>query len=80
LNKIKNILATNALSTQPVINIDSFWPVNNFVWPDNCYWPVAVTFWDWCLHNNYPKTDYGHFFEPAHRAFAEFVLKNIKLS
>jgi hypothetical protein len=80
LNKAKNILAVNASATQPVININSFWPVTNFVWPDTCYWPVSTTFWDWCLENNYPKTAWGHFFEPAHQAFAEFILKNIKLS
>jgi hypothetical protein len=80
LNKIKNILAVNTLATQPVINIDSFWLVNNFTWPSNCYWPVSTTFWDWCAENNYPKTAGGHFFEPAHQAFAKFVLENIKLS
>ena len=44
LNKIKNILAVNAIATCPVVNIDSFWPVDNFIWPSNCYWPVDTTF------------------------------------
>jgi hypothetical protein len=79
LNKIKNILAVNSLATQPVINIDSFWSIPELVWPKNIYWPIDTTFYNWCFENNYPHTDRGHFFEPAHRAFAEFVLKNINL-
>ena len=81
LNKIKNIVALNTLALQqnvPVINIDSFWPVNNFVWPEEIYWPMSVDFWDWCNGNNYPKTAWGHFSEPAHKEFADIVVKSTK--
>jgi hypothetical protein len=82
LNKIKNILALNTLAQQqnvPVINIDSFWPVADFVWPDFVNWPIDNNFWDWCNTKNYPRTDWGHFFEPAHQEFAEIVIKSIKM-
>ena len=77
LNKIKNIVALNALAEQRntrVINIDSFWPVPNFKYYG--FWPAANDFWSWCTQHNYPKTDWGHFFEPAHQAFADYVLQN----
>jgi hypothetical protein len=78
LNKIKNILSLNTLATEKnikVINIDSFWPVDNFTWPKFINWPIDTNFWDWCIQNNYPKTDWGHFFQPAHRAFSEFIIE-----
>jgi hypothetical protein len=81
LNKIKNIIALNTLAQQqhvPVINIDSFWPVSNFIWPDRICWPVEVDFWSWCCLNNYSKTAWGHFDEPAHKEFAEIVVKKYK--
>ena len=81
LNKIKNILALNTVAKQQnvlVINIDSFWPVHNFTWPNFVQWPMVVDFWDWCASNNYPKTSRGHFFEPAHKEFAEIIVKKVK--
>jgi len=81
LNKIKNIIALNTLAQQqhvPVINIDSFWSVPNFMWPDFVQWPMTVNFCRWCDGNNYPKTAWGHFFEPAHKEYAELVVKNLK--
>ena len=81
LNKIKNIIALNTLAQQqhvPVVNVDSFWPVHNFIWPNSIQWPMAVDFWEWCSYNNYPKTAWGHFFEPAHKEFAEIVVKSVK--
>jgi hypothetical protein len=80
LNKIKNILALNALAQSQgirVVNIDSFWPVPDFKWPGFVYWPVATDLWSYCQQNKYPYTDCGHFYEPAHRAFAEFILKEL---
>ena len=80
LNKIKNIVALNALAQAhgiPVINIDSFWPVPSYAWPSNVHWPVSTDFWDWCTNKKYPRTDWGHYFEPAHQAFADYVLENL---
>ena len=79
LNKIKNIVALNSLAQvrkTKVINIDSFWPVPNF----DSYgcWPVDCDFWSWCHANNFSKTEWGHFFEDAHQAFAEFVVDNLQ--
>jgi hypothetical protein len=81
LNKIKNIIALNSLAMQQniqVINIDSFWPVTDIVWPSSMHWPLDNNFWDWCNTNNYPRTKWGHFFEPAHQAFAEVIVESIK--
>jgi len=80
LNKTKNILALNALAHAQgiqVINIDSFWPVPDVVWPDSVSWPVPIDFMSWCQQHNFPHTDRGHFFKPAHDSFAQHVLQNI---
>jgi len=80
LNKIKNILALNALSHAQgiqVININSFWPVPRFVWPATVQWPVNVDFMSWCRQHDFPHTEQVHFFKPAHDSFAEHVLQNI---
>lgn len=81
LNKVKNILALNMLAQShhiPVINIDSFWPITNHTWPSSMKWPALdKDFMTFCQQQNFPRTDWGHFFRPAHSAFAEFVLKNI---
>lgn len=79
LNKLKNILAVNALAQErgiSVINIHSFNSV------DLAYynWPVgSVEFYNWCGERNFPRTEWGHFFEPAHQAFADFVLEHVKI-
>ena len=85
LNKTKNILALNATAHAKgirVINIDSFWPISffpaiDFAWPDTVEWPVDIDFMAWCQQHNFPHTDQGHFFKPAHDSFAEHVLQNI---
>jgi hypothetical protein len=80
LNKTKNILALNALAHAQgiqVINIDSFWPVPDIVWPESIHWPVAVDFMTWCQQHNFPHTDWGHFYKSAHDSFAEHVLQNL---
>ena len=80
-NKTKNILALNMVAQSqhiPVINIDSFWPVSKHLWPASINWPVLKTnFLDFCLERQFPKTTWGHYFRPAHQAFAEYVLKNL---
>ena len=79
LNKIKNILALNALEQScgiRVINIDSFNPINNFKWPDNIFWPVPeTTFCAWCQQASFTTTSCGHYFKSAHQAFADYVLQ-----
>ena len=81
LNKIKNILALNALSQSRgirVINIDTFNPVDNFKWPDNVVWPVLdTTFCAWCQQAKFTTTDCGHYFKSAHKAFADYVLQHV---
>jgi len=80
LNKTKNILALNVMAQAQgirVINIDSFWPVPDVAWPHTVSWPVATDFMSWCQQHNFPHTDWGHFFKPAHDSFAKHVLQNI---
>lgn len=85
LNKTKNILALNAVAHAqgiPVINIDSFWPVDffpviDFTWPNFVNWPVDINFMAWCQKHNFPHTEKVHFFKPAHDSFARHVLQNI---
>lgn len=80
LNKIKNILALNLLAKSkgiPVINIDSFWPVFDFNFPETVYRPIEQNFWDWALVNNFDKTDNGHFGLDAHNEFAKIIIDSI---
>lgn len=79
LNKIKNIVALNSLAKQPVLNIDSFWPVDNFELPKHYCWPVYETFCSWCAERHFEQTDWGHFHAPAHKAFARYVLERVQL-
>jgi len=77
LNKIKNIQALNAIAQANgirVINIDSFAPVKNV---SNIDWAVDQSFWDWAVENKYARTDWGHFFLPAHQDYADLVVSNL---
>ena len=77
LNKIKNIQALNALAQVHgvrVINIDSFSPVGNV---NNIQWIVPLSFFDWATVNRYARTDWGHFFLPAHQAYANLVVSHL---
>jgi hypothetical protein len=79
LNKIKNIMALNAMAQThnvSVINIDSFWPVYGYTWPSNIHWPVSIDFWDWANAQGYTRTPWGHFARDAHSAFADYILAN----
>ena len=81
LNKIKNIIAVNALAqahSVKVINIDSFWPVHDYTWPDNIHWPVRENFWDWAMAQGHARTAWGHFGRDAHESFADYVFKKIQ--
>jgi len=80
LNKIKNIMALNALAQAQgiqVINIDSFWPVTDFIWPTTVKWPVDIDFMAWCQQHNFSHTEKIHFYRSAHESFAEHILKNL---
>jgi len=86
-NKVKNVLALNSLAQSrsvPVINVDSFWPTRSRDPRKNMLghikWAAADTdFWSFCQNLNFPHTDWGHFFQPAHQAFADHVLSTVDL-
>jgi len=78
LNKIKNIMALNALAQAhgvKVVNVNSFWPVHDYAWPSDVHWPVPVDFWDWANAQGYARTPWGHFDRDAHCAFADYILR-----
>ena len=80
LNKMKNIYALNSLAKTKrlkVINIDSFWPITNVKWENSTYWPVSDSFHNWAMDRNFARTEWGHYFEDAHQAFAEHVIRAI---
>lgn len=78
LNKAKNIEALNARASCQnitVINIDSFARADCQSYG---LWPFeGNTFCNWCLEQQVPHTDWGHYFEPVHQEFADLCLKNI---
>lgn len=81
LNKIKNILALNALAELrgiKVINIESFDAIRQPVWPKNVYWATAQDFIGYCDVRNYACSDMKHYFLEAHQSYADFVLKSIE--
>jgi hypothetical protein len=78
LNKLKNILGLNNLAQHrsiPVINIDSFYPID---YPDYIIWAVDQPFCNWADRNHCERTEWGHYFLDTHQRFAEFVVTNIK--
>ena len=78
-NKIKNILALNALAESRgirVINIDSFWTTERMRWPKNIHWAAFQSFVEYCEDRNFAKTPNGHYFLNAHQSFADFILAN----
>ena len=77
LNKSKNIEALNAraaLQGTIVINFNSFAHIDSQA---HGLWPVNDMFTSWCTEKNFPHTDWGHYFESAHEAFAQYCLKFI---
>ena len=43
------------------------------------YWPIGhEEFWQWCHDRGFSHTAWGHFGLDAHRAFADYVLINIR--
>jgi hypothetical protein len=78
LNKLKNILALNSLAQRrsiPVININSFYPIEC---PDYVIWAVDEPFCDWADRNHCTRTDWGHYFLDTHQKFADLVVTNVK--
>ena len=82
-NKIKNIVALNhwAMSLGiRVINLHSFDPFYDHDFDPmlaEFEWPVDDDFMDHCEKNRYDKTASGHYFFPAHRSYADMVLRHI---
>jgi len=83
LNKIKNILSLNSLAQAhkiQVLNIDSFYPIRDYQWPENIIWPLPNTpFCNWCDQQPFEHTDWGHYFRPAHQAYANLILENVRI-
>jgi hypothetical protein len=81
LNKIKNILSLNSLAQAhkiQVINIDSFNPIVDYPWPENIIWPLPnSSFCNWSDQQSFKCTDWGHYFRPAHQAYANLILENL---
>lgn len=81
LNKIKNVLALNAMADLegiPVINLDSFESVQEFEWPANVYRPMGNNeFSNWAAGEGFKKTTQGHFFSNAHKLYAKKVFGKV---
>jgi hypothetical protein len=84
-NKVKNILALNSVAHSrgiSVLNIDSFWPTRSRDPKQNMLahvkWGAADTdFWRFAKEHNFPHTKWGHYFRPAHLAFADHVMSGL---
>lgn len=78
-NKLKNMLALNSIAHSrgiKLINLDSFQAIWDFDWPDSVYRPqksVTDEFCSFAINNNFPHEPDGHFFRPAHLAYAEYI-------
>lgn len=80
LNKSKNIEALNARAVKlglRVLNFDSFAALPPDWYHDMGHWPVDTTFCSWCELKQKPRTNWGHYYESAHREFAEYCLNSI---
>ena len=83
-NKLKNILALNVYAQSKgtkVINIDSFDGIHEkrirpFAYPTTVYRPLngpMNEFIGYCTGKGYPAEPRGHFFRPAHLAYAQHI-------
>jgi len=84
-NKIKNIMSLNMLAHHngtKVINLESFggfYPPE-FSYPTGIFWPtdnMDDEFINFCTRNNFPKEPGGHYFRPAHQAYAEHIKQKV---
>lgn len=83
VNKIKNIIALNALASSygiRVLNFNSFDPLNKELPMYQTYEWVCpdIDFFTWCEKHNFEQTATRHFLEPAHEAFAEYAIQNLQ--
>lgn len=78
LNKIKNILALNAMANfeaVPVINLISFESINEFSWPSNVFLPMGNNdFSSWAVTAGFKNTENGHYFSDTHKMYAKKVV------
>lgn len=80
LNKIKNVLALNALGEQSgveVLNFDSFQGIYDFDWPATVHRPVPTPeqeFCTWSFAQGFKTESTGHFFLDAHSAYAKYLV------
>ena len=80
-NKMKNVLALNYLAHSrgiKLINIDSFQGIHSdtFTWPRDMFRPADQhedEFCNFSIDRSYPHEPGGHFFRPAHLAYAEHI-------
>ena len=85
-NKLKNILALNSVAHSrgiKLINLDSYQGIWNFNFPDTVYRPqqsVTDEFCTFANNRNFPTESGGHYFQPAHLAYAEYIYSKEKLS
>ena len=85
-NKIKNVLATNyMLNSRNIrtVNLDSFQGIysETFAWPADVFRPFDKPedeFCNFAVNRDYKHGPGGHFFRPAHVAYAEYVYDKIK--
>lgn len=81
MNKLKNVLALNVMAAQekiPVINIDSFGVIQEYVFPDIVYRPLGQTdFCSWAVECGFNNTKSGHYYLQAHKNFANFIAKKL---
>tara|TARA_R110000803_G_scaffold374_1_gene1333 strand:+ start:681 stop:1409 length:729 start_codon:yes stop_codon:yes gene_type:complete len=84
-NKVKNILALNSLAKSKdtrVINLESFggfYPPR-FSYPTEIVWAtnkMEDEFINFCTINCFPKESSGHYFKPAHQAYAEYTKQKV---
>lgn len=84
-NKIKNIMSLNMLAQSKgtkVINLESFGgfypPI--FEYPTEIVWVtnnIDDEFINFCTRNCFPKEPSGHYFKPAHQAYAEYTKQKV---
>lgn len=80
LNKIKNILAVNSLASYYnclIFNFDSFQGIYDFNWPANVNRPLLTPeqeFCTWSFAQGFTTESTGHFFLPAHDAYAKYLV------
>jgi hypothetical protein len=76
-NRTRNVLALNTWAQAQgckVINIDSFGRTADVAWPNWVFWPAQQDFMAWAEEQGAPRTAWGHYYLPTHRAWADLLL------